>query len=155
MKKFGIVVVLVFVSICMLASCKQEINCKLDIPSWAQGRWAVAGTVNVPGTGSLSITGTYTVTSDNIYGTITYTETGTVTPVDWKTDLEGHKDVMEDFSQNSSSSEYSFTYSFKSGSDKGKQILKFIKNGPNLNYTEFVYVNGSTAATISGTLSPI
>ena len=138
----------------LIVSCKQEIDCKLSIPSWAQGKWNVSGTVNITGEGSLTITGTYNVISDNIFGTITYVETHTVTPVDWKADLEGHRDVMEDFNQSSSGSEYSFTYSAKAGSDKIKQVFKFIKNGSNLNYTEFVYANGLTVATISGTLSP-
>jgi len=153
MKKIGILVLALIVAF-LVVSCKQEINYKLKIPSWAQGKWNVSGTVTVVGEGNLTITGTYNVTSDNIYGSITYVETHTVVAVDWKTDLEGHKDIMEDFNQSSSGNEYSFTYSAKSGSDKVKQILKFIKDGSNMTYTEHCYINGLTAVTISGTLSP-
>ena len=130
MRKIGI---LVFVLIVLLlaVSCKQEIDCKLNTPSWARGSWALSGTMTVSGEGSLTLKGTYNVISDNIYGTITYVEAGTTMAVDLKSDLDGHKDYIVDFSQSSSSSEYS------------------------ISYTEFLYVNGLTYASIQATLSPL
>ena len=137
-----VVFLLVFATVFLLFSCKQEINCKLDIPSWVRGKWDVNATASVTGSGSFTVIGTYTVTSNNVYGTVTYVETSTVTAVDLAADFEGHKDLIEEFSQSSSSTEYSITYTAKSGSDKVKQIIKFKKNGLMLDYYEFIYVNG-------------
>ena len=151
------IAVFVFVLIVLLlaVSCKQEIDCKLNIPSWAHGKWDVTGTFTVTGEGSLTIQGTYYVTSDNLYGTVTYVEAGSTSVFDLKSDLDGHKDYIVDFSQSSSSSEYTLSYTAKVDGDKAKQTLRFVKDGSNISYSEFLYINGLTYARIQGTLSPL
>ena len=149
----SVILVLTLIVLLLAVSCKQEIDCRLSLPSWTRGNWTVKGSITYTGEESLTLSGSYTITSDNISGTIRY-ETGTVLSVDWKRDIEEDKDFIKDFTQSSSSSEYSITLSAKDGDSSIKEILKLTRNDSTISYSEIYYLNDLLYATIQGTLSP-
>ena len=131
----------------LVVSCNQEIKCKLSTPGWVRGDWTASGEVTIVGEGSSPFTGSFKVTRDNITGSVTIG--GTTGSFDWKADMEGKKEEIKDFSQNTTSNQYSFTVGYSNG---GATVITFTKGESFVEYTEIVYVNGITMASTSGTL---
>ena len=148
MRKIGLFAFLLIVFL-LAVSCKQEIDCKLNIPSWAHGSWEINGEKD-----SHPVKGNCKISSDDIYET-TIPEIGYAKTVDWKEGLESVKDELLDFSQSSSSSEYSFTFTVKIEGQKYKYVYKLTKNGSYINFAELIYVDGELASAIQGKLSPL